>query len=47
MLTRRATYVGIGNSDDGLVAQDVVICDLVHITRLAPVQKPRRKHRGK
>jgi hypothetical protein len=44
ILTPRAVYVGIPGGGD-LVAQDVVICDLVHVTRLAPARGRRTKRR--
>ena len=43
ILTRRAAYLGIGGAGNGRVAQEVVICALMHITRLGPVPKSRRK----
>ena len=46
ILTPRAVYVGISGNGRDPVAQEVVICDLVHITRLGPVPK-RRTKRGK
>jgi hypothetical protein len=42
LLTPRAAYVGIGNGDGERVFQDTVICDLVHVTRLAPLRRRRR-----
>ncbi|MGD2111732.1 MAG: hypothetical protein PVI86_20345, partial [Phycisphaerae bacterium] len=36
ILTRRAAYVGIGGGANGRAVRDVVICALVHITRLGP-----------
>ena len=45
ILTPRAAYVGIGNGEDDAVVQDVVICDMVHITRLGPEPKRPRKRR--
>ncbi|MGD2110560.1 MAG: hypothetical protein PVI86_14365 [Phycisphaerae bacterium] len=47
ILTPRAAYVGLDTDADGLTAQDVVICDLVHITRLTPVDGVKRKRRRK
>lgn len=43
ILTPRAAYVGLDTSDDGLTAQDVAICDLIHITRLTPLDGTKRK----
>ncbi len=45
ILTPRAAYVGIGNGEDDAVVQDVIICDMVHITRLGPEPKRPRKRR--
>ena len=46
ILTPRATHVGIGSSRNGRVMREVVICALVHITRLGPVPKtPRKRHK--
>ncbi len=45
ILTPRVAYVGIGSDCNGRVARDVVICALVHITRLGPVPKASRKRR--
>lgn len=45
ILTPRAAYVGIGNSEDDAVVHDVVICDMVHITSLGPEPKRPRKPR--
>lgn len=45
ILTPRAAHVGIGNVRNGRVVRDVVICALVHITRLGPVPKSSRKSR--
>lgn len=45
IVTPRAAYVGLDTDDEGLTAQDVVICDLVHITRLAPLDGTKRKRR--
>ncbi len=45
IITPRAAYVGIGGNGREPVAQDVVICDLVHITRLGPVPKRTAKRR--
>jgi len=45
ILTARAAHVGIGSVRNGRVVRDVVICALVHITRLGPVPKPPRKRR--
>ncbi len=41
ILTSRAAYIGIGNGRR--IAQDVVICDLVHITQLGPAAASRRR----
>lgn len=45
IITPRAAYVGLGNDPEGLVAQDVVICDLIHVTRLGPLDGAKRKRR--
>ena len=45
ILTPRAAHVGIGGARNGRVVRDVVICALVHITRLGPVPKGPRKRR--
>ncbi len=45
ILTPRVAHVGIRRGRDGPVMRDVVICALVHITRLGPVPKPARKRR--
>ncbi len=45
ILTPRAAHVGIGNNRNGRVMRDVVICALVHITRLGPVPKAPRRRR--
>ncbi len=45
ILTPRAAHVGIRSSRDGPVMRDVVICALVHITRLGPAPKSTRKRR--
>lgn len=45
ILTPRAVHVGIMNDRNSRVAQDVVICALVHITRLGPVPKTRSRRR--
>ncbi len=37
IVTPRAAYVGVGRDGGGEpIVQDVVICDLVHVTRLGP-----------
>lgn len=43
ILTPRAAYVGVDVDPEAPLAQDVVICDLIHVTRLAPLDG----HRGK
>lgn len=43
LLTPRAVYVGVQNGRHERVFQDIVICDLVHVTRLAPVRRARRR----
>ena len=45
IVTPRSAYVGLDSDSEGLTAQDVVICDLVHITRLGPLDgtKPKRR----
>ena len=45
ILTPRAAHVGVGSARNGRVVRDVVICSLVHITRLGPVPKAPRKRR--
>ena len=45
IVTPRAAYIGIGNDKEGIVAQEVVICDMIHVTRLGPVRKNRRRTR--
>ena len=48
ILTLRAAYVGIsGSNGQRLIAQQVVICSLVHITRLGPVPRAARKRPSK
>jgi len=38
IVTRRAAHIGIPrDGDDDLIAQEVVVCALVHVTRLGPV----------
>ena len=39
ILTPRAAYIGACVDGKSRIAQDVVICDLVHVTRLGPVGK--------
>lgn len=45
ILTPRAAYVGLDSDADGVIAQDVVICDSVHITRLGPLNGTKRTRR--
>ena len=45
ILTPRVAHIGIGSDRNGRVARDVVICALVHITRLGRVPKASRKRR--
>lgn len=45
ILTSRVAHVGIGGGRNGRVVRDVVICALVHVTRLGPVPKAPRKRR--
>lgn len=45
ILTQRAAYVGLGGGGNGRAVPDVVICALIHITRLGPVPKTPRKRR--
>ena len=45
ILTPRAAHIGIGNGRNGRVVRDVVICALVHVTRLGPLPKAPRKRR--
>ena len=45
ILTPRVAHVGIGSSRNGRVVRDVVICAIVHITRLGPAPKAGRKPR--
>ena len=43
ILTPRAAFVGLDVDAEGLTVQEVVICDLLHVTRLTPVNGRRRK----
>ena len=44
ILTHRAAHVGLGGGGNGRAARDVVLCALVHTTRLGPIPKiPRRR----
>ena len=43
LLTPRALHVGVRPQARPFVVQEVVICDLVHVTRLGPA--PRRQAR--
>ena len=45
ILTSRVAHIGIGGARNGRVVRDVVICALVHVTRLGPVPKAPRKRR--
>ena len=45
IVTPRAAYVGVRVNGKRQIAQDVVICDVVHITRLAPISQRNRKTR--
>ena len=45
IVTPRAAYVGLDSDSEGLTAQDVVICDLIHITRLGPLDRTKPKRR--
>ena len=45
ILTSRVAHIGIGGGRNGRVVRDVVICALVHVTRLGPVPKAPRKRR--
>ena len=46
LIAPRTLFVGIRNGHPGSVVQDVVICDLAHVTRLAPLKgRPRRRAR--
>jgi len=47
IVTPRALYVGIAGNGRSPLAQDVVICDLVHVTRLAPARRPRTRPRSR
>jgi hypothetical protein len=44
-LTPRAVYVGIHDNSEQTVAQDVVICDLIHVTRIGPITRRRTRRR--
>ena len=46
IVTPRAAYVGIREDGEQMIAQDVVICDLLHVTRIAPIRKRSRKRRS-
>lgn len=46
ILTPRLAHIGLGSRRNGRVVRDVVICALVHITRIGPLPKAPRK-RGK
>ena len=45
ILTPRVAHVGVGSPRNGRVVRDVMICALVHITRLGPLPKAPRKPR--
>lgn len=45
ILTPRVAHVGIGRGRNGRVVRDVVICALVHVTRLGPVPRTQPKRR--
>ena len=45
IVTPRAVYVGIGVNGPKSIAQNVVICDIIHITRLGPLTKRATKKR--
>jgi len=36
VISRRALYVGTNDGDIAAAFDDVVICDLIHVTRLTP-----------
>ena len=46
ILTPRAIYVGTRATPKNPVAQEVVICDLVHVTRLVPGVRRGSKRRS-
>lgn len=43
IMTPRTACVGLDAGEDDLTAQNVVICDLVHVTRLGPMNGQKRK----
>lgn len=45
IVTPRAVHVGIGGNGRKGVVQEVVICALVHITRLGPIPKAKTRPR--
>ncbi|MCP4249858.1 MAG: hypothetical protein GY778_22680 [bacterium] len=45
IVTARAAYVGLRVNGKSQVAQDVVICDLMHVSRLGPLDKRRANGR--
>jgi hypothetical protein len=47
IVTPRALYVGIAGNGRSPVAQDVVICDLVHVTRHVPLRRARSRRRSR
>ena len=38
LLTQRSAHVGITNGGEDRVAQRIVICDLMHVTRTVPLE---------
>lgn len=42
LVTPRTVHVGIRNGARAPVVQEIVICDLGHVTRLTPLAKRRR-----
>ncbi|MBI4581511.1 MAG: hypothetical protein HY718_17555 [Planctomycetes bacterium] len=42
IVTPRAAYVGLGGNGGGPAADQVVICSLIHITRLRPLPEQTR-----
>ena len=47
IVTPRAAYVGVRVNGKRGLDQDVVICDLVHVTRLGPLAKRGAKGRSR
>ncbi len=45
IVTPRAAHVGLNIDAEDVTAQDVVICDLIHVTRLGPLNGVKRRRR--